>query len=255
MLQPNHPFVNLFWLLFVMQGSWARCGSDFASVFQRKWLHDFRYSLLNKISNNPISEYINCVMYISNICLIQTKGMGKVWHPGMPNTPKGDDYPKSWSEKVFYLKSKWKTVQCPWLVTELKKERSWKLVSRCSTQIPLMTQASHGKLTLRRKWRKPPWGPLEVPPNENTCSAQGHCKHRLHNWETEGTGPGGTCGRTELFCCLRSSQGTLLHLNYACIVSDDTVFFVWLFFPASSAVGLSGWILWSLPRGSSWLTS
>ena len=26
--------------------------------------------------------------------------MGKVWHPGMPNTPVGDDYPKSWSEKV-----------------------------------------------------------------------------------------------------------------------------------------------------------
>ena len=30
-----------------------------------------------------------------------TKGMGKVFHPGMPNTPKGDDYPKSWNEKVF----------------------------------------------------------------------------------------------------------------------------------------------------------
>ena len=104
MLQPNHPFV--------MQVSWARCGSDFASVFQRKWLHDFRY----RVSNNQIREYINCVMYIRNICLIQTKGMGKVWHPGMPNTPKGDDYPKSWSEKVFYLKSKWKTAQCPWLL-------------------------------------------------------------------------------------------------------------------------------------------
>ena len=119
---------------------------------------------------------------------------------------------------------------CPWLVmvTELKKERSWKLVSRCSTQIPLMTQASHGKLTLRRKWRKPPWGPLEVPPNENTCSAQGHCKHRLHNWETEGTGPGSTCGRTELFCCLRSSQGTLLHLNYTWPVLP--VFFLMILF-------------------------
>ena len=29
--------------------------------------------------------------------------MGKVWHPGMPNTPAGDDYPKSWSEKVQAL--------------------------------------------------------------------------------------------------------------------------------------------------------
>ena len=32
--------------------------------------------------------------------------MGKVWHPGMPNTPVGDDYPKSWSEKVQELNSK-----------------------------------------------------------------------------------------------------------------------------------------------------
>ena len=29
--------------------------------------------------------------------------MGKVWHPGMPNTPAGDDYPKSWNEKVQAL--------------------------------------------------------------------------------------------------------------------------------------------------------
>merc|ERR1712203_267778 len=34
-----------------------------------------------------------------------TLGMGKVFHPGMPNTPKGDDYPKSWSEKMFHTNS------------------------------------------------------------------------------------------------------------------------------------------------------
>jgi len=34
-----------------------------------------------------------------------TLGMGKVFHPGMPNTPKGDDYPKSWNEKIFHTNS------------------------------------------------------------------------------------------------------------------------------------------------------
>merc|ERR1711971_27645 len=34
-----------------------------------------------------------------------TLGMGKVWHPGMPGTPAGDDYPKSWNEKMFHTNS------------------------------------------------------------------------------------------------------------------------------------------------------
>ena len=29
-------------------------------------------------------------------------GAGKVFHPGIPNTPKGDDYPKSWSSPLFH---------------------------------------------------------------------------------------------------------------------------------------------------------
>ena len=46
------PFSKYFSIAFVMQVSWARCGSDFASVFQGKWLHDFRY----RVSNNPICD-------------------------------------------------------------------------------------------------------------------------------------------------------------------------------------------------------
>jgi len=32
-------------------------------------------------------------------------GTGKIFHPGIPNTNKGDDYPASWTEKIFHTPS------------------------------------------------------------------------------------------------------------------------------------------------------
>ena len=31
-----------------------------------------------------------------------TLGAGKIFHPGMPDHDKQDDYPASWSEKIFH---------------------------------------------------------------------------------------------------------------------------------------------------------
>lgn len=75
--------------------------------------------------------------------------------------------------------------------------------------------------------------------------AQGHCKHGLHHWETEGAGSSSTTWRTELLCCLRSSQGgQMTWIDFPFNLSS----------PASSALGLSSWVLWSLPWGRSWPT-
>ena len=32
-------------------------------------------------------------------------GVGKIFHPGIPNTSKGDDWPASWTEEVFHMAS------------------------------------------------------------------------------------------------------------------------------------------------------
>merc|ERR1712203_1162851 len=60
-----------------------------------------------------------------------TLGMGKVWHPGMPNTPVGDDYPKSWSEKMFHTNSTDKMVEFVDILPTLVEAAGFPPVDKC----------------------------------------------------------------------------------------------------------------------------
>merc|ERR1712110_412648 len=58
-------------------------------------LHRFRENLPNTIS---MPQYFKENGYT-------TLGSGKIFHPGRPDTDQDDDYPTSWSEKVFHTES------------------------------------------------------------------------------------------------------------------------------------------------------
>ena len=164
------------------------------------------------------------------------EGMGKVWHPGMPNTPVGDDYPKSWSEKV-------QTVFHPVIPNQpiCNLDSFTQMFHTNSTDDPsnswkAYTEEEMEETTLRCK---------EDILQTVAQYHQGHSEYRLHPRETEGACTCSISWRTELLYCLRSSQGGLKSCWYTFDLLPPS--------PASSALGLSSWVLWSLSWGCGWL--
>merc|ERR1712110_104679 len=78
-------------------------------------LHRFRENLPNAIS---MPQYFKENGYT-------TLGSGKIFHPGKPDTDQDDDYPISWSEKVFHTES-----------TDNMNVSWWSYTERCGQHRP-----------------------------------------------------------------------------------------------------------------------
>ena len=164
-----------------------------------------------------------------------TKGMGKVFHPGMPNTPKGDDYPKSWNEKVL----NWQLISN----YSIQARTTHKCLSDISHKFHRWPQQlveslhwggngrNHSEVNMKSQnvalcapsWKKIYGNIIEIRTTQTSQNSwQGHCKHGLYDREAEGACSSCTDWGEELFHCLWSAQGDL---RLKCSIQSMCFFF------------------------------
>lgn len=80
----------------------ALCGPSRNSFLTGRRADTIRCYVSNdKFRENGLDDLVTLPQFFKNNGYVSL-GVGKIFHPGIPNTNKGDDYPKSWSEQIHH---------------------------------------------------------------------------------------------------------------------------------------------------------